>query len=62
MRRWPPGDTVWRRRVREWLRVNASFRRYVLKELERNGSMLSRQFEDRARAPWPSGGEDVRWP
>jgi uncharacterized protein YcaQ len=56
MRRWPPGDSVWPRRVREWLRANASFRRYVLKELEQNGPMLSRQFEDRAIAPWPSSG------
>ena len=37
MQRWPEGDTLWPRRVREWLRANAAFRRYVLKELERNG-------------------------
>jgi len=28
----------------------------VLKELERNGPLLSRRFEDRAKAPWPSSG------
>jgi uncharacterized protein YcaQ len=47
MRRWPEGDTA-RRRVREWLAANASFRRYVLRELERNGPLLSRQLDDRA--------------
>jgi uncharacterized protein YcaQ len=54
MRRWPPGDGVWPGRVREWLRANASFRRYVMRELERNGPMLSRQFENRAKVPWAS--------
>ncbi len=32
--------------VREFLTTNAAFRRYVLRELERNGPMLSRDFED----------------
>ena len=43
--------------VREFLTTNAAFRRYVLRELERNGAMLSRDFEDR------SVGErrDHRW-
>ncbi|HWJ31623.1 MAG TPA: crosslink repair DNA glycosylase YcaQ family protein [Gaiellaceae bacterium] len=58
-RRWPAGDTVWPRRIREWLKANSSFRRYVLRELERNGPMLSRQFEDRAAVPWPS--DSVWW-
>ncbi len=56
MERWPPGDTAWPNRVREWLKANAAFRRYVLRELEQNGPMLSRQFEDRAKVPWPSSG------
>ena len=34
--------------VREFLTTNAAFRRYVLRELERNGPMLSRDFEDRS--------------
>ena len=43
--------------VREFLTTNGAFRRYVLRELERNGPMLSRDFEDR------SVGErrDHRW-
>jgi uncharacterized protein len=31
-----------------WLKENASFRRYVLKELERRGPLLSREIEDHA--------------
>ncbi|MFL5925420.1 MAG: DNA glycosylase AlkZ-like family protein [Gaiellaceae bacterium] len=54
--RWPPGNGVWPARIREWVKANTSFRRYVLRELERNGPMLSRQFEDRAVVPWPSNG------
>ena len=53
-RRWPPGNGAWPVRIREWLKANASFRRYVLRELERNGPMRSRQFEDRAAVPWAS--------
>ena len=42
---------------REFLRENASFRRYVLRELERRGPLLARELEDRAR---PEPGEH-RW-
>lgn len=56
MRRFPVGDTSWPRRVRGWLEANASFRRYMLRELERNGPMLSREFDDRSREPWRSTG------
>jgi uncharacterized protein YcaQ len=41
----------WDRRRREFLRENASFRRYVLRELERRGPLLSRELEDRAAQP-----------
>ena len=56
MERWPAGDGAWPQRVREWLRANSAFKRYVLRELEQNGPMLSRQFEDRAKQRWPSSG------
>ncbi len=36
------------RRLIAWLKENASFRRYVLKELERRGPLLSRDIEDHA--------------
>src|SRR5919197_5767670 len=54
MRRFPIGETAWPRRVREWLAANDSFRKYVLRELERNGPLLSRDLADRAREPWRS--------
>jgi uncharacterized protein YcaQ len=38
----------WDRRRKEFLRQNAGFRRYVLRELERRGPLLSRELEDRA--------------
>ena len=43
--------------VHEFLTTNRGFRRYVLGELERNGPMLSRDFEDRAKG----GDRDSRW-
>jgi uncharacterized protein len=45
-----------RRRV-AYLSENASFRRYVLRELERRGPLLSREIADHA----PSGREPHRW-
>jgi uncharacterized protein YcaQ len=43
--------------IRDYLRTNASFRRHVLRELERNGPLLSRDFEHDLMPP----GEDHRW-
>ena len=45
------------RREREWLNERTSFRRYVLRELERRGPLLSRDLDDRMvarreRHPW----------
>jgi uncharacterized protein len=37
------------RRGNEFLRQNAGFRRYVLREIEANGPVLSRDLEDRAK-------------
>jgi uncharacterized protein YcaQ len=37
----------WDRRRRELVRANAGFRRYVLRELERRGPLLSRELEER---------------
>ena len=41
----------------EFLQENAKFRRYVLRELERRGPLLSRELEDRAK----SDPLDSRW-
>jgi uncharacterized protein len=43
--------------IRDYMRTNARFRRHVLKELERNGPLLSRDFEHELMPP----GEDHRW-
>ena len=43
--------------VREFLTENRAFRRYVLRELERNGPTLSRDLEDRSRGE----KRDHRW-
>ena len=48
------GSSYWQRRAREFLKANAGFRRYVLRELEQRGPLLARELEDRAavkRAP-----------
>ncbi len=60
MRRYPDrgenGERQRRRYVGEWLRANAAFRRYVLRELRARGPLRARDLEDRAVIPWRSGG------
>jgi uncharacterized protein YcaQ len=56
MARFPIGDYARPRLIREWLKANGSFRRYVLRELERRGPVLSRELEDRSTHPWRSSG------
>jgi uncharacterized protein YcaQ len=53
----------WERRGAEFLKENASFRRYVLRELDKRGPLLGRELEDRAarqreKHPW-WGARDV---
>ena len=43
--------------LRDYLKENASFRRYVLRELERRGPLLSREIDDHT----PTGREAHRW-
>ncbi len=43
--------------VRTFLAENPSFRRYVLREIEERGPLLSRELEDRAAGAW----RDHRW-
>ncbi len=45
------------RRIKAYLRENASFRRYVLRELEQRGPLLSREIEDHR----PSKRQAHRW-
>jgi uncharacterized protein YcaQ len=49
---------AWERRGSEFLRTNAGARRYVLRELERRGPLLSRELDDRGVASW---GETHGW-
>jgi uncharacterized protein YcaQ len=39
----------WERRATTFLKENAGFRRYALRELERRGPLLSRELEDRSK-------------
>jgi uncharacterized protein YcaQ len=57
MREHTRGQLLWQRRMRDWMREHDGFRRYVLREFERRGPLLSRELEDR------SGGarEPRRW-
>jgi uncharacterized protein YcaQ len=56
MRRRRLGKYSWERRATEFLKTNPRFRRYVLRELERRGPLLSRELDDHSVASWESGG------
>jgi uncharacterized protein YcaQ len=56
MRRYPHGESTRRRYVRDWLRANDAFRRYVLAELRRRGPLRARDLENRAAEGWRTGG------
>lgn len=59
MRRYPAragADLARRNYVQEWLAANASFRRFVLRELRRRGPLRSRDLEDRSVVAWRTGG------
>jgi hypothetical protein len=56
MRAQAAGRHAWQRRSTEWLRANARFRRYVLRELDRRGPVLTRELDDRSAGPPDSGG------
>ena len=56
MRRKRTGKYASERRGMEFLRKNVPFRRYVLRELERRGPLLSRELVDTSVRTWESGG------
>lgn len=56
MRRYPQSDGSRRVYVRDWLRANDSFRRYVLREVRRRGPLRARDLENRAAEGWRTGG------
>lgn len=50
------GKYVWERRGTEFLQTNAAYKRYVLRELERRGPLLSRELDDDSVRTWASHG------
>jgi uncharacterized protein len=50
------GKYSWERRSTEFLKQNAHFRRYVLRELEQRGPLLSRELDDTSTGGWESHG------
>ena len=56
MRRRRTGKYAWERRGEEFLQANRGFKRFVLRELEQNGPMLSREIEGDAERTWASHG------
>jgi len=58
MRQYSEGSSPWSVRVQEWLSQNVDLRDFILAELQKNGAMLSRQFELEGIHPenWVSTG------
>jgi len=56
MRRKRTRKYAWERRGAEFLQKNAAFRRYVLRQLERRGPLLSRELVDTSVRTWKSSG------
>jgi uncharacterized protein YcaQ len=56
MRRRRTGKYAHERRGTEFLRTNARYKRYVLRELERSGPLLSRELDDESVRTWTSHG------
>jgi uncharacterized protein YcaQ len=50
------GKYAHERRGTEFLQKNEAFRKYVLRELERRGPLLSRELVDKSTRTWKSGG------
>ena len=58
MRRRRTGKYAWERKGMEFLKANARFKRYVLRELEQSGPLLSRELKDQSTRTWSTDG---RW-
>ena len=56
MEAWPDGRWGFHTRVRDFLRANAAFARYVLAALEERGPLRSRDLEDKSAQGWRSRG------
>jgi len=58
MRRRRTGHYSWERRGTEFLKANTRARRYILRELDRRGPLLSRELDDQSTGIW---SPDSRW-
>jgi len=58
MRRRRTGKYAWERKGNEFLKANPRFKRYVLRELEQSGPLLSRELKDHSTRTWSTDG---RW-
>jgi uncharacterized protein YcaQ len=58
MRRRRTGKYAWERRGTEFLKENPRARRYILRELDRRGPLLSRELDDNSTRTW---SPDSRW-
>ena len=56
MRRRRTGKYAHERKGAEFLRENARYRRYVMRELERRGPLLSRELQDHSTRTWSTDG------
>lgn len=45
-----------KRKLAKWVAQNQNFKRYVLQQLEQQGQLLTKDFEDNADVPWGSSG------
>jgi uncharacterized protein YcaQ len=50
------GKYAWERRGSEFLQKNPAYKRYILRELEHNGPLLSRELADHSVRTWESHG------
>ena len=56
MRKYATTGTRWADRISGWVEDNKALRDHIIKEITRNGPMLSRQFESEAETEWASTG------
>lgn len=56
MREWLAGGSQWQTETLDWLATNAELQRHILSELEHNGPLTSRDFQDHSERAWESSG------
>lgn len=56
MRRFSRGNGAWAQRTRTWLKVNDSFRQYILDDMARRGPLYAQEIDDHSVQSWQSSG------